>query len=237
MKKWTKIISLMLTLVAVMAFSSVTAFAYVDESVIDETFESVEPAPEETEPESTETADEPFSVEGNGEVLDNMTDGKTGKEFYTITTANNNTFYIIIDHASNTNNVYMLSLIDENDLSEFIVEEEPETPVVDVQPSVDLGDEADGDEKNPDDGKEEPKSNNMVGTILIIAVLGVIAGGGYYYFKIYKPKKEAAMSDDEDMEGYIDEGETVNEDEENGGKSNNADSGNSEDEPEFEDED
>ena len=32
MKKWTKIISLMLTLVAVMAFSSVTAFAYADDT-------------------------------------------------------------------------------------------------------------------------------------------------------------------------------------------------------------
>ena len=123
MRKWTKTICLVLTVIAVMAISSVTAFAYADESVIDETFTSVEtmpdettevtepetePAPYETEPEKSDDA---FSVEGNGEVLDNVTDEKSGKEFYTITTANNNTFYIIIDHASNTNNVYMLSLI------------------------------------------------------------------------------------------------------------------------------
>ena len=221
MRKWTKTICLVLTVIAVMAISSVTAFAYADESVIDETFTSVEtmpdettevtepetePAPYETEPEKSDDA---FSVEGNGEVLDNVTDEKSGKEFYTITTANNNTFYIIIDHASNTNNVYMLSLIDENDLSEFIVEEEAEAPVVDVQPSVDLDDKP----SEEPDNKEESKGGNMVGTILIIAVLGAIAGGGYFYFKIYKPKKEAQITD-EDME-YMDEGETVNEDEVN----------------------
>ena len=48
MRKWTKTICLVLTVIAVMAISSVTAFAYADESVIDETFTSVETMPDET---------------------------------------------------------------------------------------------------------------------------------------------------------------------------------------------
>jgi len=141
-------------------------------------------------------------------------DEKSGKEFYTITTANNNTYYLIIDHSSNTKNVYMLSMIDENDLKEFLSEEEPEVPEdTGTPPAVDLGDEPSGDD-TPDDGEpEEPKkNNNILSTVLIILVLGAIAGGGYFYFKIYKPKKEAQISD-EDME-YVDEGVTINEDEE-----------------------
>lgn len=163
---------------------------------------------------STDKADDAFSVDGNGEVLDNVVDEKSGKEFYTITTANNNTYYLIIDHSSNTKNVYMLSMIDENDLKEFLSEEEPEVPEdTGTPPAVDFGDEPSGDDTPDDSEPEEPKKdNNILSTVLIILVLGAIAGGGYFYFKIYKPRKEAQISD-EDME-YVDEGVTINEDEE-----------------------
>ena len=163
---------------------------------------------------STDKADDAFSVDGNGEVLDNVVDEKSGKEFYTITTANNNTYFLIIDHSSNTKNVYMLSMIDENDLKEFLSEEEPEVPEdTGTPPAVDFGDEPSGDDTPDDSEPEEPKKdNNILSTVLIILVLGAIAGGGYFYFKIYKPRKEAQISD-EDME-YVDEGVTINEDEE-----------------------
>ena len=166
------------------------------------------------EPDNTEKADDAFSVDGNGEVLDNVMDEKSGKEFYTITTANNNTYYLIIDHSSSTKNVYMLSMIDENDLKEFLSEEEPEAPEdTGTPPAVDFGDEPSGDETPDDSEPEEPKKdNNILSTVLIILVLGAIAGGGYFYFKIYKPKKEAQIAD-EDME-YVDEGVAINEDEE-----------------------
>lgn len=166
------------------------------------------------ESDSTDKANDAFSVDGNGEVLDNVVDEKSGKEFYTITTANNNTYYLIIDHSSSTKNVYMLSMIDENDLKEFLSEEEPEVPEdTGTPPAVDFGDELNGDDTPDDSEQEEPKKdNNILSTVLIILVLGAIAGGGYFYFKIYKPKKEAQISD-EDME-YVDEGVTINEDEE-----------------------
>lgn len=182
-----------------------------DDTVKDETTDT-EDSTEESD--STDKADDAFSVDGNGEVLDNVMDEKSGKEFYTITTANNNTYYLIIDHSSNTKNVYMLSMIDENDLKEFLSEEEPEAPEdTGTPPAVDFGDEPSGDDTPDDSEPEEPKkNNNILGTVLIILVLGAIAGGGYFYFKIYKPKKEAQISD-EDME-YVDEGVTINEDEE-----------------------
>ena len=166
----------------------------------------------ETDTDTSDKADDAFSVDGNGEVLDNVMDEKSGKEFYTITTANNNTYYLIIDHSSNTKNVYMLSMIDENDLKEFLSEEIPETPDdTGTPPSVDLGDEPSGE--NPDTDTDEKKSGGNIGTYIILAVLAVIVGGAAFYFKVYKPKKEARLNDDEDMEGYIDEGDAVNEDE------------------------
>lgn len=255
MRKWTKTILLLVTVVMAMSLTCVTAFA-AESDVIDETFTGVEiPSEDMTDTEDTavipdetvegtetdgetnlipdsdtvttptpdtETsgkADDAFSVEGNGEVLDNVMDEKSGKEFYTITTANNNTYYLIIDHSSNTKNVYMLSMIDENDLKEFLSEEIPEAPDdTGTLPSVDLGDEPSGE--TPDTDTDEKKSGGNIGTYIILAVLAVIVGGGAFYFKIYKPKKEARLNDDEDMEGYIDEGEAVNEDETSDGEVN-----------------
>ena len=160
----------------------------------------------------TEKKDDAFSVDGNGEVLDNIMDEKSGKEFYTIVTANNNTYYLIIDHASSTKNVYMLSMIDENDLKEFLSEEEPEVPEdTGKTPTVDFGEDTKDEEPSGDDKQEEPKKdNNILGTVVIILALGAVAGGVYFYFKIYKPKKEAQIAD-EDME-YVDDGVTINED-------------------------
>ena len=259
MKKWTKILCLMMIVVTAISMMSMTAFA-AEEDVIGENFYGVEIPPEEesdsdetlTPPEETNESveagesvkedtltditdetteqengtdkkDDAFSVDGNGEVLDNIMDEKSGKEFYTIVTANNNTYYLIIDHASSTKNVYMLSMIDENDLKGFLSEEEPEVPEdVGKTPTVDFGEDTKDEEPSGDDKQEEPKKdNNVLGTVLIILALGAVAGGVYFYFKIYKPKKEAQIAD-EDME-YVDDGVTVNEDDVSENEDVNAD--------------
>ena len=70
---------------------------------------SYEPLPEGTS--------QPFSIAGNGEVLDDIEDGD--KEFYTITTQNNNQFFIVVDKARASENVYMLARVDETDIAGF----------------------------------------------------------------------------------------------------------------------
>ena len=192
------------------------------ESVTEDTLTDI--TDETTEQENgTDKKDDAFSVDGNGEVLDNIMDEKSGKEFYTIVTANNNTYYLIIDHASSTKNVYMLSMIDENDLKEFLSEEEPEVSEdTGKTPTVDFGEDTKDEEPSGDDKQEEPKKdNNVLGTVLIILALGAVAGGVYFYFKIYKPKKEAQIVD-EDME-YVDDGVTINEDDVSENEDVNAD--------------
>ena len=54
-----------------------------------------------SEPTPTPTTQEQaFSTPGNGDLGDAITSGK--KDFYTIHTKNNNTFYLVIDHAGET---------------------------------------------------------------------------------------------------------------------------------------
>ena len=46
----------------------------------------------------------------------------SSKQFLTVQTKNGNTFYMVIDRSGTSENVYMMSLVDENDLAEFLDE-------------------------------------------------------------------------------------------------------------------
>ena len=189
-------------MVMILTSGTMTAYAYVDET-------EEEPVIMEETPEETEAT--PFSVAGNGQLLDDITDDET-KQFLTVQTKNGNTFFMVIDSSRNSENVYMLSLIDENDLAEFL-EEEPE-PVEEEKPAVII--EEPQPEPVAEESQPEPEKAGMnMGAVLTILVLGAGVVGGYYYFKILKPKREEEEAESEDLEFY-DGGAYTNEDEESG---------------------
>jgi hypothetical protein len=205
---------MMMCMVAVMVMATcVPAFAYVDESAVEE--DVVEAVIEETslsEP-AEQSADNAFSVAGNGTVLDDVTD-TSDKDFYTIQTANNNTFFLIIDRSGTTENVYMLSMIDENDLKDFLDEEENTVATATPTPSVVLEEEPATETPAVVEQEQTATSSSQnMGSLVILLALAVAVAGGYYYLKIYKPKKDGDFSDDEDLE-YLDDGVTINEDDE-----------------------
>lgn len=150
MVKWKKLnkkVAGVLLGVMVLFSASTTAFAYVDpsaettntEAAQTETVQNKEtekPADEGVLPENnkTEKKEDAFTEPGNGEVQDDIQNGSS-KEFLTITTKNNNTFYLVIDRSSTSQNVYLLSQVDENDLKEF-VDQEKEPATVTPTPQV-----------------------------------------------------------------------------------------------------
>lgn len=86
------------------------------------TYSECQPEPNsisEQDVEETVTEHTPFFTPGNGEVINDITDDFS-KEFFTVTTANGNTYFLIIDRSQNTENVYILSVIGEADLQDFI---------------------------------------------------------------------------------------------------------------------
>ena len=200
MVKWKKLnkkLVVLMTAVMMIFGSQATAYAYVDQGTEaaqeETTTETAEPV---VEDDHTEENGDPFSVPGNGEVRDDITDDSS-KEFLTIQTKNNNTFYIVIDRAATTNNVYMLSQIDENDLKEFLDKDQQQS--LETAPSVVLEDEHTDDtesdvsvEETQTDKPDKAATNSGLFIILLLAVAGV---AGYYYFKIYKPKKEEDEDD------------------------------------------
>ena len=202
-RKIRNLAAMLMMMTAVLLSGTMTAYAYVDETA------EAEPVIMEETPEETETT--PFSVAGNGELLDDITNDET-KQFLTVQTKNGNTFFMVIDRSRNSENVYMLSLIDEYDLAEFI--EEEKTEPVEEKPAVIV------EEPQPEPVQEEsqpkPEKGGMgMGALLTIILLGAGGVGGYYYFKILKPKREEEEAESEDLEFY-DKGAYVNEDQENG---------------------
>ena len=109
LKKWLMVLAMA---AGVFSSTAMTAFAYTGDTGQTET--AGEAAAGETQtviPEQTESAGEteaaaqeeasggegtPFSIPGNGEVLDDKTDDGT-KEFLTIQTKNGNTFFLVLD--------------------------------------------------------------------------------------------------------------------------------------------
>ena len=186
--------SAVLTLLMAVGFST-PAFAYVEPEVKEEPAQVIE------EEEPTEEEKIPFTIAGNGEVEDNITDDSS-KEFFTVKTKGGNTFFLVIDRARNSENVYMLSMIDEYDLQEFLTDEErngkeEEEP----EPDVEI------EEPEQDDGK-------LTKILAIVFVMGVGGAGTFFYFYIYKPKQSEPEVSKENLE--YEALPTKNEDEEAG---------------------
>lgn len=204
-KKIRNLVAMLAMVAAILSYGTMTAYAYVDET------EQTAPEPVITEETPEETEVTPFSVAGNGQLLDDITDDDT-KQFLTVQTKNGNTFFMVIDRSRNSENVYMLSLVDERDLAEFIEEEEPEP--AEEKPAVIV--EEPRSEPVQEEIQPEPEKGGMgLGAVLTIILLGAGCVGGYYYFKIWKPKREEEDAESEDLEFY-DGGAYVNEDQENG---------------------
>lgn len=163
-----------------------------------------EEVPEVTEvpvPEATSEAN-PFTPAGTGTVVNTATD-EDGKQFYTITTPNENVFYLVIDLQRETDNVYFLNAVTEKDLLAFAEksDDEQENEVVVSTPEP----EATPDTTPTTETDTTPQSQSNTGMLLLVLAVVVIGGGAGYYFKVYRPKHEQA--DHEDDFDYSEEAE------------------------------
>ena len=166
-------------------------------------------------------SDETSSLpEGNGALLEDVSDDVVNRQFLSIQSKNGNTFYIVIDKDSKgKQNVYFMNLVDEYDLMAF-AEKFPEEVQSELKDGAESSAETDKDgnavksDENQTEKDTKTKSGGGNPMLIIILVLAAGGGGAFYYFKVVKPKKGAkapkqADYGDED-EDY--EEDTVNED-------------------------
>ena len=216
-KRMNKMLAVLFLSASMIFATGTTAFAYVDESAEVSKTETVETEKTDKDTvveENQINTEEPFSVPGNAQVQDDITNSKN-KEFLTITTKNNNTFYVIIDRSANVDNVYMLSQIDENDLKEFLEEDTSASTIVDVTPEVVI-DENTHSEQTEQPATESPEKEGTasnLGALVAILIAAILGVGAYGYMKFIKPKKDEDDGDDEGIE-MIGESDPFQEDQE-----------------------
>lgn len=135
----------------------------------------------------------PFTPDGTGTVVDNATD-QDGKEFFTITTAEEAVFYLVIDRQRETENVYFLNAVTVADLMALAESSgEPAAPEPTPEPDP---------EPTPTPEPEPvPEKKGGAGPLLLALAVVVIGGGAGWYFKIYRPKHQKAAEPEEDYGG------------------------------------
>lgn len=161
---------------------------------------------------------------------------ETGKEFYTIQTASEKVFYLIIDRDGEEEMVYFLTEVTENDLLNVTADNsetlpknsaalESAIPVTEGALPNNNGEQEkeeetaeelteDGEEETTEEPEPEPEKTgeNPMATYIILGIVAVAAIGGGYYFKVVRKKKEEFLDEDDEEE---DEEEEYEDDEEN----------------------
>ena len=179
-----------------------------------------------------DTTPKGFTPKGNATVVDDVKT-ENEKEFFTISTPYENIFYLIVDRARESENVYFLNEVTEQDLFSLTSAKTPKETAIPEQKepvchctqkcavgmvnvqcelcSVNLkkciGITTDTEETQEAETKKEnipTEKGTMIFSIVGI-VIAIVVG---YYFKVYRPKQEYIDDDDEEAEEKI-----VNEDE------------------------
>jgi|GEM_PF-1194252 len=139
------------------------------------------------------------------------------RQFISFETKSGKVFHLIIDHSKSTDNVQMLTEVGEQDLLNLIQENaevelilnEVETEEVEKTTKKKTITVSSNQSSTDQTESQQPNMN-----LIIIIAASVIAGIAGWYFKIHKPKREMAFEDEIDEADYIDDEETINEDEE-----------------------
>ena len=162
-----------------------------------------------------------ITPEGQAQVIDHATN-EDEIEFLTFNTPAGNTFFLVIDHTRQGNNVYFLNAVTEWDLMTLAAAAElPAPPIFEPPPVPEIPIEP--PEEPPEPTPTPAENSGGGGNMGMFVVLGLAGAGAFaaaYYFKIVKPKqaKQAeaennADSDDDDSDD--DDGEDDDSDEEN----------------------
>ncbi len=154
-----------------------------------------------------------------------------GKEFYTIQTASEKVFYLIIDRDGEEEMVYFLTEVTENDLLNVTTDNsetlpknsaalESAIPVTEGALPNNNGEQEkeeetaeepteDGAEETTKEPEPEKTGENPAATYIILGIVAAAAIGGGYYFKVVRKKKEEFLDedDDEDEEEEYEDGE------------------------------
>lgn len=246
MKSKLKTLSCVLAVVLCMAAFSVTAFAadggyYASNENTTETppdsIDSIVVGTENVQlPEGGDAGTgEALTPDGNLTLIDDILEAeafvsdeteRAEKQFITVQSKNGNYFYLVIDRAGDTENVYFLNLVDEADLMALMEDGNTEKPVAACsctdkcvvgsintscevcrtnmsectgkEAVVDTEPEPDTDEPDGKEPADTKKSNS--GLLIVVFLVAAGAGGAIYWFKFRN--KEPKNKGSNDLDDY-----------------------------------
>ena len=204
---------------------------------------TVSQTPQEQKKQAMAEADAAEKAESGDKDTENEKSGQ-GKEFYTIQTATDKVFYLIIDRDGEEELVYFLTEITENDLlnatsdnSETLPKNSAalesaipteggalpnnngELPEDQEQAEENIEDEENAeDTENTEETEPEEKASepNPMVSYILMGALAIAFIGGAYYFKVVRKKKEDFIEDEDEDEEEDEEYENEEEDPEDG---------------------
>ena len=179
-----------------------------------------------TEPTSAPLSPDALTPDGQATVLDYYKFETDEKQFYTIATPAGNVFYLVVDGARGSENVYFLNAVTEADLMALAAKNDridltatssaqkctctekcesgkanAACPVCkkDISKCIGSGKASTSDEAHTGSGETPDKGDgdNKMMYIIIISAFVLIIGIGIYS-KIIKPKKQGSSFDDDD---------------------------------------
>ncbi len=204
---------------------------------------TVSQTPQEQKKQAMAEADAAEKAESGDKDTENEKSGQ-GKEFYTIQTATDKVFYLIIDRDGEEELVYFLTEITENDLlnatsdnSETLPKNSAalesaipteggalpnnngELPEDQEQAEENIEDEENAeDTENTEETEPEEKASepNPMVSYILMGALAIAFIGGAYYFKVVRKKKEDFIEDEDEDEEEDEEYENEEEEPEDG---------------------
>ncbi len=133
----------------------------------------------------------PLTPDGQGTVVDSADDTE-GKEFFTITTADESVFYLIIDRQKNGDNVYFLNTVTVADLMALAEDSGEVVSAVTAEPEPEP---TTSTEPEPEPDPEPEETGGGLGMFLVALAVVAVGGGAGWYFKIYRPRQQRAADD------------------------------------------
>ena len=158
---------------------------------------------------NTNTNLRPLTPDGTGTVVDNVTDSDGGREFFTIFSEDGNEFFLIIDRHRNTDNVYFLNAVTEEDLMSLArrsgreITNETESSISSIpippqqaEPGKDEAENSEPQAPEPPPADTRPTALSRIGSNLLFFVgIIVVVGGIAYYIKVVRPKQSGFSND------------------------------------------
>ena len=186
----------------------------------------------------SEAAKAEAAASEKGENSGDSEKSEKGKEFYTIQTASEKVFYLVIDRDGEEEVIYFLTEVTENDLLNVTTDNSETLPknsaalesAIPVTEGALPNNNGEGQEKEEEPTEEatedgsgeaveepepEPVKENPAATYIILGIAAAATIGGGYYFKVVKGKKEEFLDEDDDEE---DEEEEYDDEEEDNDK-------------------